>query len=119
MLGVQGDNQLILEEMGPVGKGQPTEHHKNISSVIAIIIPFSFSQSLHHSEQWETACMGKIKGPCCKSFQTEQNYVNTALHTVRLQPSAPVVKPQPNPDLWRKQKVKKLIFLTWTALDCF
>lgn len=42
MLGGQGDYQLILEEMEPVDKGQPTEHHKNISSVIGIISPFSF-----------------------------------------------------------------------------
>lgn len=76
---------------GQLVRAQQTEHHKSISSIIAIII--LFSQSLHHPE-WQ----GKIKCPCCKPFQTEQNGVNTAC----LQPSAPVVKPQPNPGLWTK-----------------
>lgn len=53
--------------------------------------------------------MGEIKRLCCKPFQTEQNYVNTVLHPVCLQPSCVLmVKPQSNLDLWRKQNFSPL-----------
>lgn len=55
MLVRQGDNQLIVEKMGMVGRGQQTEHHKNINchtNSLFFLASYCITQSVRKWSAW-------------------------------------------------------------------